>query len=93
MLTVCAACLFVATTFITVGLRTGEIAVVAPFRYASVPLSLLLGWWLWGDVPDAHRLARHRAGAGRRALYAAPGARDACAWCLPAPVVQRSPAE
>ena len=53
VLTMCAACLFVATTFITVGLRTGEIAVVAPFRYASVPLSLLLGWWLWGDVPDA----------------------------------------
>jgi drug/metabolite transporter (DMT)-like permease len=52
VLIVCAACLFVATTFMTVGLRTGEIAVVAPFRYAPVPVSLLLGYWLWGDVPD-----------------------------------------
>jgi drug/metabolite transporter (DMT)-like permease len=34
------------------GLRTGEISVVAPFRYAPVPLSLLLGYWWWGDVPD-----------------------------------------
>ena len=47
-----AVCLFVATTLMTVGLRIGEIAVVAPFRYAPVPLSLLLGFWLWGDVPD-----------------------------------------
>ncbi len=37
----------------TTGLRTGEIAVVAPFRYATVPLSLLLGWLLWSDLPDA----------------------------------------
>ena len=44
---------FVATTFMTVALRTGEIAVVAPFRYVPVPLALLLGFWLWGDVPDA----------------------------------------
>ncbi len=47
-----AAFVFVATTFMTVGLRTGEIAVVAPFRYVPVPLALLLGYWLWGDVPD-----------------------------------------
>lgn len=47
-----AAFVFVATTFMTVGLRTGEIAVVAPFRYVPVPLALLLGFWLWGDVPD-----------------------------------------
>jgi drug/metabolite transporter (DMT)-like permease len=47
-----AAFVFVATTFMTVGLRTGEIAVVAPFRYVPVPLALLLGWWLWGDVLD-----------------------------------------
>ena len=47
-----AAFVFVATTFMTVGLRTGEIAVVAPFRYVPVPLALLLGYWLWGDVLD-----------------------------------------
>jgi drug/metabolite transporter (DMT)-like permease len=53
LMTMSAACLFFATTFMTVGLRTGEIAVVAPFRYVPVPLALLLGYWLWGDVPDA----------------------------------------
>jgi drug/metabolite transporter (DMT)-like permease len=52
VLALCAACVFAATTFMTAGLRTGEIAVVAPFRYAPVPMSLLLGYWLWGDVPD-----------------------------------------
>lgn len=53
LMVVSAAFIFVATTFMTVGLRTGEIAVVAPFRYVPVPLALLLGFWLWGDVPDA----------------------------------------
>ena len=38
-MTVSAACLFVANTFMIMALRTGEIAVVAPFRYAPVPLS------------------------------------------------------
>jgi drug/metabolite transporter (DMT)-like permease len=45
--------IFVATVFMTVGLRTGEIAVVAPFRYVPVPLAILLGFWLWGDVPES----------------------------------------
>jgi drug/metabolite transporter (DMT)-like permease len=53
LMTISAVLLFFATTFMTVGLRTGEIAVVAPFRYVPVPLALLLGYWLWGDVPDA----------------------------------------
>jgi drug/metabolite transporter (DMT)-like permease len=47
-----AVCLFFATTFMTVGLRTGEIAVVAPFRYVPLLLALLLGYLIWGDVPD-----------------------------------------
>jgi drug/metabolite transporter (DMT)-like permease len=50
---VSAACLFVANTFLIVALRTGEIAVVAPFRYVAAPLAIVLGWWWWGDVPDA----------------------------------------
>jgi len=52
-LCVSAACLFVANTFLIVAFRTGEIAVVAPFRYVPVPLSILLGWWWWDDLPDA----------------------------------------
>lgn len=52
LMMVSAVFLLFATTFMTVGLRTGEIAVVAPFRYVPVPLALMLGYWLWGDVPD-----------------------------------------
>lgn len=52
-LTVAGVCLFFANIFIVVALRTGEIAVIAPFRYAPVPLTLWLGWWLWGDVLDS----------------------------------------
>jgi drug/metabolite transporter (DMT)-like permease len=53
LMVVSAAFIFVATVFMTVGLRVGEIAVVAPFRYAPVPLAILLGFWLWNDVPDS----------------------------------------
>jgi drug/metabolite transporter (DMT)-like permease len=88
VMTVSAACQFVATTFMVTGLRTGEIAVVAPFRYAPVPLSLLLGWWWWGDVPDGvafigialvlaaglYTLGRERGGLRKAvAIPAAPG--------------------
>ena len=44
--------LFFGNTLIVVALRTGEIGVVAPFRYAPVPLSLALGYAWWGDLPD-----------------------------------------
>ena len=53
VMTASAACLFVANTFMIMALRTGEIAVVAPFRYAPVPFALLLGYLWWGDLPDA----------------------------------------
>src|SRR5262249_48928504 len=52
VMTMSAACLFVANTFMIMALRTGEIAVVAPFRYAPVPLALALGYLWWGDMPD-----------------------------------------
>jgi drug/metabolite transporter (DMT)-like permease len=85
LMVISAAFIFVATTFMTVGLRTGEIAVVAPFRYVPVPLALLLGFWLWGDVPDAaawlgialvlgaglYTLHRERASLKRAAVPAA----------------------
>ena len=34
-----------------------EIAVIAPFRYVPVPLSLWFGWLWWGDVLDGFALA------------------------------------
>jgi drug/metabolite transporter (DMT)-like permease len=53
LMTMSAACLFVANTAIIMALRTGEMSVTAPFRYVMVPMSILLGYWLWGDIPDA----------------------------------------
>lgn len=47
-----AVCQFIANTFIITALRTGEIAVIAPFRYVAAPLSVALGYWWWGDIPD-----------------------------------------
>ena len=52
LMTLSAACLFVANTSMIMALRAGEMSVIAPFRYVMVPLSLLLGYWLWGDIPD-----------------------------------------
>jgi drug/metabolite transporter (DMT)-like permease len=92
VLTVCGACLFIATTFMTVGLRTGEIAVVAPFRYAPVPVSLLLGFWLWGDAPDglAWLGIALVLGAG---LYTLHRERASLRRAFAEPATQRSPAE
>ncbi len=34
-------------------LRAGEMSVVSPFRYTGLLYALLLGWLVWGDVPNA----------------------------------------
>jgi drug/metabolite transporter (DMT)-like permease len=90
-LMVCGACLFVANTMIIVALRTGEIAVIAPFRYAPVPLALWLGWWWWGDVPDSIAFA----GIGlvvAAGLYTLHRERSSLRMSHP-PVAKGSPAE
>lgn len=33
-------------------MRHGDISLVAQFRYATIPFAILLGWVIWGDVPD-----------------------------------------
>jgi len=33
--------------------RSGEISVVAPFRYSGLLMAVGLGWAVWGDVPNA----------------------------------------
>ena len=33
--------------------RLGEAAAVAPFEYSSMPFALAVGFYLWGDWPDA----------------------------------------
>jgi drug/metabolite transporter (DMT)-like permease len=88
---VSAVCQFIANIFIIAALRTGEIAVVAPFRYVAAPLSILLGYWWWGDMPDA--LAFLGIGLVIAAgLYTLHRERHALN-IRPAPVPGRSPAE
>ncbi|MEO8543809.1 MAG: DMT family transporter [Burkholderiaceae bacterium] len=36
-----------------IGMRNGDLSLVAPFRYTALIYALLLGWLVWGDVPNA----------------------------------------
>jgi drug/metabolite transporter (DMT)-like permease len=54
-----ASLLAVGATFTLVGnywmivaLRIGDIAAVAPFRYAGIVWAIALGWLIWGEIPD-----------------------------------------
>ncbi len=38
---------------VIVGMRSGELSLVAPFRYTALVYALLLGWLIWGEVPNA----------------------------------------
>jgi drug/metabolite transporter (DMT)-like permease len=38
---------------LTISMRGGEMSVVAPFRYAGLLFALVLGYAVWGDVPNA----------------------------------------
>lgn len=38
---------------LTIAMRAGEMSVVAPFRYVGLLFALLLGFAVWGDVPNA----------------------------------------
>ena len=33
--------------------RMADAATVAPFEYIALPLAILWGWLIWGDLPDA----------------------------------------
>jgi drug/metabolite transporter (DMT)-like permease len=39
--------------FIVRSTREGDFSVIAPFRYTGLVLALLIGWLVWGDLPDA----------------------------------------
>jgi drug/metabolite transporter (DMT)-like permease len=47
--------IFLLIGFVTViiAMRHGDVAIVAPFRYSFIPYAILIGWLVWGDVPDA----------------------------------------
>ncbi|WP_027132836.1 DMT family transporter [Geminicoccus roseus] len=36
--------------------RIGEMSFAAPFKYVSIPQTMLTGWLVWGDVPTAWML-------------------------------------
>jgi S-adenosylmethionine uptake transporter len=38
--------------FITEGMRHGEVSVVAPFRYSIILIAIVLGYLVWGQLPD-----------------------------------------
>jgi len=37
---------------LTVAMRSGEMSLVAPFRYTGLMFALVLGFLVWGDVPN-----------------------------------------
>ncbi len=52
LLVACALSLYFAYYFGIVAMRIGEIAVVAPFRYALILESMVLGYLFWAHIPD-----------------------------------------
>lgn len=49
--------ILVGFVFIIIAMRSGEIAVVAPFRYSIVIWAIILGIVIWGEIPDTLTLA------------------------------------
>lgn len=54
-----AAAMFLTGGYLTIvyAMRTGEISVVSPFRYAIILWALLIGYLVWGDIPDMATIA------------------------------------
>ncbi|HEX2544459.1 MAG TPA: DMT family transporter, partial [Ramlibacter sp.] len=38
---------------LTISMRGGEMSLIAPFRYTGLLFALVLGYLVWGDVPNA----------------------------------------
>lgn len=38
--------------FVIVAMRAGDVGVVSPFRYTGLLFALVLGWAVWGDIPN-----------------------------------------
>jgi drug/metabolite transporter (DMT)-like permease len=47
-----AALVSVAFLCLVAGTRVGDVSFTAPFRYVTVPLSFVLGFLIWGQLPD-----------------------------------------
>lgn len=46
-------CLAAGYHMLILATRLAPLSVVAPFRYSGLVIALLLGWAVWGDMPDA----------------------------------------
>ena len=57
------------------GYRRAPAALVAPFQYSQMLWAILLGWLIWGDLPDAGDAARRRDRRRERPVH--PLSRDA----------------
>ena len=53
LLAFAAVLLLIGYQFVIMALRTGDISAVAPFRYSALLWAMLLGYLVFGDVPDA----------------------------------------
>lgn len=72
VLLACAAgLLLVGYQFIILSLRSGEISFVAPFRYTGLLFSILLGFVIFGDIPDLAMISGSAiiVGSGLYMLY------------------------
>lgn len=45
-------CLAAGYHLLTLSMRLGEMSVIGPFRYSGLLVALVLGYLLWGDVPN-----------------------------------------
>ena len=43
--------------FVSLGMREGDVSVISPFRYTSLLYALLIGWAVWGDIPNTLAMA------------------------------------
>lgn len=71
LLAVSSAFLAGAYYLVIVAMRLGEASMVGGFRYSGLPAAALLGWAVWGDLPDAISIAGMLVlvGAGLFLLY------------------------
>lgn len=53
LLTAAATCLLAGYILLIVAMRIGDISLVSPFRYSIIVWAILIGYFVWGDVPDA----------------------------------------
>jgi drug/metabolite transporter (DMT)-like permease len=49
--------LTIAYALIVISMRSGDVGVVSPFRYAVIVFAILSGWLVWGEFPDQIQLA------------------------------------